>query len=208
MALELLLVLSSLFSPTALDGAWGSSQLWCWCLHISTANQHSQRGFQSPGFLCDLSNDPRSHSRLPGCSLRSRCVCWSLSSRSAGSQHRFPCECCGFGCVEGGSCSLRLSGAAVAQSGGSKICPWVSPALHWSSLVLAEHSEVPLLERLLDLKCITAPFCNRHKSKVLLWQEEPLEILDLLRIVSSQSVSCGNEVCLHYPSCRLSAKWG
>lgn len=74
--------------------------------------------------------------------------------------------------------------------------------------MLAKHSEVPLLKRLLDLKCIIAHFSNRHKSKVLLWQEEHLEILDLLRIVSSQSVSCSNEVCLHYPSCRLSAKWG
>lgn len=74
--------------------------------------------------------------------------------------------------------------------------------------MLAEHSELPLLQRLLDLKCIIARCCNQHKSKVLLWQEERLEILDLLRIVSSQSVSCSNEVCLHYPSCGLSAKWG
>lgn len=54
--------------------------------------------------------------------------------------------------------------------------------LHHSYLVLAKHFEIPLLQRLLDLKCIIPHFCKQQKYKVLLWQKEHFEILDLLKI--------------------------
>lgn len=55
--------------------------------------------------------------------------------------------------------------------------------LFCSSLVLAKHFAVPLLKRLLDLKCIIAHFCKRQKHKVLPWQKEHFEVLGLLKIV-------------------------
>lgn len=56
--------------------------------------------------------------------------------------------------------------------------------LHCSYLMLAKHFEV-LLWRLLDLKCITAHFYKLQKYKVLFWQTEYLEILDLLKTIAS-----------------------
>lgn len=166
--------------------------------HLHSTAAEPER-LSEPWLCCNLSQLP---GVIRGCSRRRGCVCWSLIGWS--SLHKFPSEGRGFDVWGRLGSFPDLRGAAPPHWGQQG----ASPALHCCSLVLAEHSEVPLLETLLDLKCIIAHSCNRHKAKVLLWQEELLEILDLLRVVSSQSVSCGNEVCLHYPCCRLSAKWG
>lgn len=61
---------------------------------------------------------------------------------------------------------------------------WGNENMHCSYLMLAKHFEVPQW-RLLDLKCTTACFYKSQKYKVLFWQKEYLEILDLLKTVAS-----------------------